>query len=364
MELNLKPDTLRDANVDVILSSALRQNDFESEQRPEKSRAPKLPFIVIPKVWCGVDLANFLEETDSVYSSSEAAYQIAVDAKGNACALWRESYESSYGIFAKRYATQSGWGETVRIDINSTGEVFSPQMAMSPRGDVMVVWQQSSGNCNTIWTNRYAVSRGWGEPAPISTRNVSDASAVKIAADAAGNVMAVWRQFDDGVTNIWASHCQKGKAWGVATAIGVDNAGHAFDPQIAMDIDGNAMATWTQVNKTRSHIWAKRYKTGAGWGRASQIDSNQIDSAMFPQVMADADGNVVAVWHQFNEIQKTVWRNSYAIDYGWSGSNLIKTCQTKDVLDPQVPLDVDGTSMIFRKKIEVKRVGMLISMLD
>ena len=51
-----------------------------------------------------------------------------------------------------------------------------------------------------------------------------------------------------------------GMAWGTASPIETDNAGGAFDSQIAIDASGNALAVWHQFDGTRTNILANRYQ--------------------------------------------------------------------------------------------------------
>jgi hypothetical protein len=48
-------------------------------------------------------------------------------------------------------------------------------------------------------------------------------------------------------------------AEGAAALIETDNAGDAYEPQIAFDSSGNAIAVWYQWDGTRDNIWANRF---------------------------------------------------------------------------------------------------------
>jgi len=62
--------------------------------------------------------------------------------------------------------------------------------------------------------------------------------------------------FCDGVWggNIWANRFTPAAGWGVAEPIETDNAGDAFEPQVALDPNGDAMAVWEQSDGTRVNI--------------------------------------------------------------------------------------------------------------
>ncbi len=49
------------------------------------------------------------------------------------------------------------------------------------------------------------------------------------------------------------------RGWGVAALIEKDDA-DAYDPQIAIDASGNALAVWAQRDGARWNIWANRYQ--------------------------------------------------------------------------------------------------------
>ena len=104
-------------------------------------------------------------------------------------------------------------------------------------------------------------NKAFGTAALIETDNAGDASSrPQVAIDTNGNALAVWRQSDGTRYNIWANRYTAGTGWGTAALIETDNAGNAFDPQVAIDTNGNALAVWQQYDGTRYNIWANRYQ--------------------------------------------------------------------------------------------------------
>ena len=73
-----------------------------------------------------------------------------------------------------------------------------------------------------------------------------------------GNVIAAWYQNDGTRNNIWANKYVAGTGWQTPELIET-NVGNASSPQVAMDPNGNAIATWQQNDGTRNNIWANRY---------------------------------------------------------------------------------------------------------
>ena len=100
------------------------------------------------------------------------------------------------------------------------------------------------------------------------------------------------------------------KAWGTATLIETENAGRAIFPQIAVDATGQALAVWTQSDGTQFDIWANRYTVGTGWGTAQLLETN-AGHASEPQIAVDATGQALAVWEQHDGTRDSIWANRY-----------------------------------------------------
>ena len=134
-----------------------------------------------------------------------------------------------------------------------------------------------------------------------------------MAIDADGNVVAVWEQYDGTRYNIWSNRYTTSTGlWGTAELIEANNTGNAYDPQVAIDADGNAVAVWRQYDGTRYNILSNRYTASTGlWGTAALIETDDAGGAYVPQVAIDADGNAVAVWRQSDGTRDNIWSNMY-----------------------------------------------------
>ena len=101
------------------------------------------------------------------------------------------------------------------------------------------------------------------------------------------------------------------KAWQTAALIETDNVGNDYEPQIAIDAGGNAMAVWVQSDGTRDNIWSNRYTAGTGWGTAALIETDNAGHAVNPQIAIDVGGNALAVWMQFDGTRYNIWSNAF-----------------------------------------------------
>jgi hypothetical protein len=272
--------------------------------------------------------------------------QIAMDASGNALAVWEQRGAVANTIRANHYNTGTGWGADEWIGNNPFGDAYAPQIAMNASGSAQAVWQQSDGTRDNIWSNRYSPGTGWGTAALIESNNTGFAIDPQVALDSSGNALAVWALFDGARDNVWANRYSPGAGWGTPELIETGSAGDAGSAQVAFDASGNALAVWRQSDGMRNNIWANRYSPSTGWGAAEVIETDNAGSGGNPQVAFDASGNALVVWQQSDGARTNVWSNRYSPGTGWGAAELIETNNTGDAIDPQLALESSGDAMV------------------
>ncbi len=284
-----------------------------------------------------------LIETDN--AGDTFAPQIAIDPDGNAIAVWYQSDGTRYNIMANRYIPGFGWGAAQLIETDNAGGAYNPQIAIDANGNAIAVWHQSDGSRDNIMVNRFTPGSGWGATELIETDDAGRAVLPQIAIATDGSAIAVWEQ-DDGIrNNIWANRYIPGSGWSAAELIETDDAGVAYFPQIAIAADGNAIAVWQQSDGTRNNIWANRYIPGSGWGAAELIETDDAGGAYNPQIAIDANGNAIAVWAQSDSTRDNIWTNRYTLGSGWGTAELIETDDAGDASDPQIAIDANGNAI-------------------
>ena len=265
-----------------------------------------------------------------------AFLQIAMNANGNALAVWHDDGD----IWSNHYTPGTGWGTAALVETDNSGIASLPQIAIDSGGNALAVWQVRDGAREDLWSSRYTAGTGWGAPLLIETDNAGTVgvAGAQIAIDANGNALAVWHQSDGTSTNnVWYNRYSAGTGWGTAALI----AGGAAFPQIAFDANGNALAVWSQSDGTRYNIWSNRYTAGSGWGTAMLIETDNAGSAIGAQIVIDASGNALAVWEQSGDRLDNIWSNRYAAGTGWGTAVMI----AENALGPQIAIDASGNAL-------------------
>lgn len=249
-------------------------------------------------------------------TGSAGSPQIAIDASGNALAVWRQSDGTRDNIWANRYIAGTGWGTAALIESDNLGAAGAPQIAINASGNAIALWQQSDGTRNNIWANHYLASGGWGAATLIETDNVGSADFPQIGIDSNGNALAVWQQDGDAsavLTNdIWYNRYTVGSGWGMA-ALMETSASRAANPQIAMNAGGNAMVVWFQVDGTRQNIFIRHYIAGSGWAAVALAEIYNDGDSMYPQIAINDNGKTMAVWEQVaaGGVRHDLWADSF-----------------------------------------------------
>lgn len=291
--------------------------------------------------------ADGWDTEESVESTNGNAFnpQIAFDNNGNALAVWQHYNGSFFNMRANRYAVGTGWGTEEVIDDN-TGDAQHPRIAFDNNGNALAVWYQSDGTDESIRSNRYTETNGWGTAELIGTK-ADTAKSPRIAFDNSGNALAVWYQNDGVRDNIYANRYTETNGWGTAELIENNDAGGALHPRIAFDNSGNALAIWPQSDGSHQSMWANRYTEG-GWGTPELIETNDNDESLFSDIAFDDKGNALAVWqrHDGNPgSPRNIWSNRYTVAHGWGTAELIEAQATDNAKYPKVAFDGKGNAL-------------------
>jgi hypothetical protein len=122
--------------------------------------------------------------------------QVAVDAQGDAVAVWTYYEGPNSTIWSNRFTPSSGWGTAERIDNNTEGHAHGAQVAVDAQGDAVAVWShQDPTYYSTIWSNRFTPSGGWGTAGRIDNNTEGQADGAQVAMDPSGNAVVVWAQW-------------------------------------------------------------------------------------------------------------------------------------------------------------------------
>ena len=271
----------------------------------------------------------------------------AVNSQGDAVAVWVQFDGTFMNLWANRYTAGSGWGTAEIID-ESDDVVENPRVAINGAGDIVAVWpMRDLGNFAwDVWSRRYAPGIGWAPSDLVSVNNTFEAVQPRPVLDEDGNALVVWVQGLGLEAALHASRHTGSGSW--TSAEELDVAGSVDDPQIAIDPAGNAIAVWRRqqdVNGTPEMLPYAARHTASGWSTPQAIGNR---TAFDPKIAVDPTGHAVAVWQEIDPAlpfadASAVWGNRYTIDNGWTSAERIGSYGQQIGIDtPNVAVDRSG----------------------
>jgi hypothetical protein len=323
-------------------------NSLLGSAQPRTSKTVSTPL----KTWmdtAAVDTENSMDVFDP---------KVAIDAKGNAIAVWLQSDGASYKIWTNYYVQGQGWGASVAIDTDATEFAFGLHIFMSPLGEAVLVWCKKDLEC--IKASHSLNGGKWSASVEITPAHNKGADALHVAMNACGSAIAIWRQFDGVGASIWVNKYAVGSGWGMAEVVSNEQSIEVFDPSIAMDAAGNAIAIWTQPGHCESSVWTSYYVACVGWTASAIISCDTDHCALHPQIATDKTGNATVVWLDSRADCLSVWTNRYVAGNGWCGAELIGTDSSGGVFVPQIAMDGDGQALA----VWMQSVGMRTSIIS
>jgi hypothetical protein len=241
------------------------------------------------------------------------------------------------------------WQTPTRIEPVGPTTAERPRVAVDHQGNAIAVWQRRDGVTRSIWSNRYAIGTGWGTAVQISAPAGSDTNAdqPEIGVDVSGNATVVWEQSDNGVSRIFTNRYVAGTGWGTPLGVQTRTAvtGDAFAPHVAVDAFGNAVAAWTQLEGGLFEVWSNRYTSGGTWGTAVAVETNPGNAEDARVAFDSTTGRVFAVWSQAAGTScQCIWSNQYTVGSGWGTPRMIASGSALRAFIPQIAVDGFGNA--------------------
>jgi hypothetical protein len=173
-----------------------------------------------------------------------AAPAVAMDAGGNASAIWRQEEEgATFTIRAASAASGEDFGSP--DEISAPGEdAFGPQVALTPGGAATAAWVRAQGD--EFFVQASSHPRGGSFPATAANVTPSgeelEPTAPELALSSGDTAALTWSGEDSGASIIKAS-LRAGGSFSAPEGVSPTSDG-LFHPDIAIDATGNTTVAW------------------------------------------------------------------------------------------------------------------------
>lgn len=195
------------------------------------------------------------------HTNSVASVSIGMSRTGYAAAVWGEWTGSNWQTYASTYAPGSGWSAEVQLSGGTTDSGWSTP-ALDDAGNAIFAWYVWGNNQFNAYLTTHSPTAGWASAVPLSTLS-GDASVPVAALDWHGNGYVLWRQWNGQENDVYARRYLGGQGLGSPVKLDV-TGGDTGGPLVAVDGAGNGIAAWGQWNNGMFVPFTARYVVGSG----------------------------------------------------------------------------------------------------
>lgn len=226
--------------------------------------------------------------------ATHRAPRVAVDADGNAMAVWEVDQRGTSKVVAAFYdAVSESWSVEQNVGLNG----FAPDVASLAADDFMLVWIENDGYSRDLMASRY-IDGVFETPVNVDglTGSVWEP---RVASNGTGYA-AVWRQQltrAEMYASIWSS----GVGWGDATSLESEGSiSNDVTPEIASNGTGYAVV-WASMSGSDQNIHVSVYD-GASWpSDPYELESDADQFGNLPQIASNGTGYAVT-WYQQDDV--------------------------------------------------------------
>jgi hypothetical protein len=251
------------------------------------------------QIGCGPATTPPIEWSPPVNISDNAGTSLspalATDVTGTLHAVW---YDNSSGnldiLYASKGPEQEDWSAPVNIS-STLGSSYWPAIAVDGQGNVHVAWEDGSTGRDILYALKPAGGTDWTEPANIS-RSAGNARFVALAADATGNVHAVWNDDTPGNDEVYYTMRPQGGTTWTAPAVVASTPGTSWAPTIAVNGSNAVHVAWHDFTPGPTEIYyVTKPNPTAPWSSPVNV-SLTTGASYFPALTVDSSGTVHMVW--------------------------------------------------------------------
>jgi hypothetical protein len=275
--------------------------------------------------------------------------QVAVTPTGNAVFTWTLN-NGTNDVIQVRSRSSTGTLSSVQALSTAGQNAEESQIAVDPNGNAVIVWERFDGTdpagncCFKIQTRRRAAAGTLSATQTLSNAGQSSFSP-QVGVDTNGNAVYAWTSFTGTKDDI---QVRARTATGTLSALQTLSSKESSQPAIAVAPNGDSVITWVELGSGDSVIQA-RARTAAGTLSTVQTLSVSGQYAEEPQVAVDLNGNASFVWERFDGTTPGVccWRIEARTrsSAGTLSTLAVLSAAGQSALAPQVGVDKNNNAI-------------------
>ncbi len=242
--------------------------------------------------------------------------QLAVDSSGRAIVVW-DSADGSNRSRVRVSSSVSGGAWSAPVMLSYDIEAYNPHVVIDSSNRATVLWDGYNSNSDNVMMSSTSVSgAAWSAPLVLSAVG-SQVGGGFLGLSSSGRAIAMWMQWDGTSYTVRSSNSVTGGAW--STPVTLSTAGYnAYNPRVAVDGSGRAIAVWHHYNGTTDEIQSSSSVNGGAWSTPVNL-SREARDFYYPEVIVDSAGRAIVTWSDDDGGSDDVVQSSTSVNGGaWS----------------------------------------------
>lgn len=194
-------------------------------------------------------------------SNSQRVPAVALDSAGNFAVTWRSNINGSFEIQARRFdANGVPRGGDIAVNGVKVGDQLAPALAMSPRGDFVIAWENSFDRGFEIRARRFdAAGVAQGDELSVSPATAGNQFAPALALSASGEFVVAWHGLvGDGYDIRARAFGANGAPLAEELAINTATPGTQRSAAVALNAERDFVVSWHSDADGSWDVFARR----------------------------------------------------------------------------------------------------------
>jgi hypothetical protein len=277
---------------------------------------------------------------------------IEIDQHNTIHVIWRDTDEHGWGeVLYTKKKTGCMWAEPETISVY--GMSCNPELAVDNFGNVHLVWLEwPTYTHKYIFYAKKSSAGTWSMPLEISIGEAFSRGEPQIAVTPTGDVHIVWDELETDAGTRLILHCMSDgdNSFTQPKAIHYEDfyLDSQTNPAIAVDQSGTAHVVWN----ARGEVFYTFKEPNADWQTPAQISSTEYLS-MRPSIAVDAGGNLTVVWIEGDDRLANVSRKADG-DWGHINTYIISPLAFPS---PELAISTNSIGVVYSQPIEFDPAG-------
>jgi hypothetical protein len=283
-------------------------------------------------------------------SLSDTAPVVAVDAQGRAYALWQQTAPGGKVSFHAAISSGGTWSSPTVLTPDAGPLGQHTAIAANASGDVLAVWvEKNFGTSEVVAAVHYTPAGGWERWVNIAATSFNVQSPV-VAMDDLGNGAIVFPQNPAQVGSNAMYLVRYAAGQGFRPAVRIDGHTDTTSPtsaaSLSMSPDGFGVVVWSDDGVTNTaDIKGAVFDSTGVISTPVTLDSSASNNGV-PKVAINAGHEAIAVWQQYRGGLSGLWdigASRFSPDGGgWSAGALVENLNAGSATVPNVAMSATG----------------------